>query len=72
MSAETQEILDRALGLSATEKARIIDELLFSLERPDEVTDALWRKEIEDRIQAYNAGSLKSLSLDEVLSKYCK
>jgi putative addiction module component (TIGR02574 family) len=72
MSAETQEILDRALGLPAIEKARIVDELLSSLEQPDEVVDALWRKEVEDRIQAYNAGSLKSVSLDEVLSKYRK
>ena len=72
MSVETQEILDRALGLPAVEKARIVDELLSSLDRPDEVIDALWRKEVEDRIKAYNAGTLKSVSLDEVLSKYRK
>jgi putative addiction module component (TIGR02574 family) len=72
MSVETQEILDRALGLPAVEKARIVDELLSSLNQPDEAIDALWRKEVEDRITAYNAGTLKSVSLDEVLSKYRK
>ena len=72
MSAETQEILDRALGLPAVEKARLVDELLSSLDRPAEAIDALWRKEVEDRIKAYNAGTLKSVSLDEVLSKYRK
>ena len=72
MSVDTQEILDRALGLPAVEKARIVDELLSSLDRPDEALDALWRKEVEDRIKAYNAGTLKSVSLDEVLSKYRK
>ena len=72
MSAETQEILDRALELPAAEKARIVDELLSSLNRPDEAIDALWRQEVEDRIKAYNAGTLKSVSLDEVLSKYRK
>jgi putative addiction module component (TIGR02574 family) len=72
MSLETQEILDRALGLPAVEKARIVDELLSSLNQPDEAIDALWRKEVEDRIKAYNAGTLKSVSLDEVLSKYRK
>jgi putative addiction module component (TIGR02574 family) len=72
MSVETQEILDRALGLPAVEKARIVDELLSSLHQPDEAIDALWRKEVEDRIKAYNAGTLKSVSLDEVLSKYRK
>jgi putative addiction module component (TIGR02574 family) len=72
MSVETQEILDRALGLPAVEKARIVDELLSSLNQPDEAIDALWRKEVEDRITAYNVGTLKSVSLDEVLSKYRK
>lgn len=72
MSVETQEILDRALGLPAVEKARLVDELLSSLDRPDEAIDALWRKEVEDRIKAYNAGTLKSVALDEVLSKYRK
>jgi putative addiction module component (TIGR02574 family) len=72
MSAETQEILARALGLPAVEKARIVDELLSSLNSPDEAIDVLWRKEVEDRIKAYNAGTLKSISLDEVLSRYRK
>ena len=72
MSVETQEILDRALGLPAVEKARIVDELLSSLNQPDEAIDALWRKEVEDRIKAYNAGTLKSVSLNDVLSKHRK
>jgi putative addiction module component (TIGR02574 family) len=72
MSVETQEILDRALELPVLEKARIVDELLSSLHQPDEAIDALWCKEVEDRIKAYNAGALKSVSLDEVLSKYRK
>ena len=72
MSVETQEILDRALELPTVEKARIVDELLSSLNPPDEAIDALWREEVEDRIKAYNAGALKSVSLDEVLAKYRK
>jgi len=72
MSAETQEILERALGLPAAEKARIVDELLTSLDEPDETIDALWRKEVEDRIKAYNAGTLKSISLEDVIAKYHK
>lgn len=72
MSTETQEILDRALALPAVEKARIVDQLLSSLDEPDEAIDALWRKEVEDRIQAFRAGTLKSVSLEEVLAKYRK
>ena len=72
MSTETQEILNRALGLPAIDKARIADELLASLDHPDQAIDALWRQEVEDRIAAYKAGILKSVSLEEVLAKYRK
>ena len=44
MSTETQEILNRALELPAADKARIADELLASLNQPDEAIDALWKK----------------------------
>ena len=70
MSAEHNDILNRLLELPAVEKARLVDQLLSSLDEPDEAIDALWRKEVEDRIQAYRAGQLKSVSLEEVLAKY--
>ena len=72
MSTETREVLDRALELPAVEKARLVDQLLSSLDEPDEAIDALWRKEVEDRIQAYQTGKLKSVSLSDVLEKYRK
>jgi putative addiction module component (TIGR02574 family) len=72
MSVETQEILDRALKLSAVEKARLVDELLSSLDKPDAAIDALWRKEVEDRIMAFNTGHLRAVSLEQVLAKYRK
>ncbi len=72
MSTETQEIIDRALSLPPTDKARVVDELLSSLDQPDEAIDALWRKEVEDRIKAHKEGTLKSVSLEEVLAKYRK
>ena len=72
MSVETQEILDRALKLPAVDKARLVDELLSSLDKPDAAIDALWQKEVEGRIKAYNAGSLRAVSLEQVLAKYRK
>ena len=36
----------------------------------DEAIDVLWRKELKDRINAYSEGSLKSVSLEEVVAKY--
>ena len=68
----TEQIIDQVLSLPPADKARVVDELLSSLDQPDEAIDALWRKEVEDRITAYNSGSLKSVSLEEALSKYRK
>jgi putative addiction module component (TIGR02574 family) len=72
MSIEPREILDLAMGLPAVEKARLVDQLLSSLDEADEAIDNLWRKEVEDRIEAYRAGKLKSVSLADVLAKYGK
>jgi putative addiction module component (TIGR02574 family) len=59
------------MGLPAVEKARLVAQLLSSLDEPDEAIDNLWRKEVEDRIEAYRAEKLESVSLSEVLAKYC-
>jgi putative addiction module component (TIGR02574 family) len=72
MSAETKDIRNRALELPPVEKARLVDELLSSLDEPDEAIDALWRNEVEDRIEAYRTGKLQSVSLADVLAKYRK
>ena len=70
MSTQTKEILNQALGLPPIEKARLVDCLLSSLDKPDEAIDNLWREEVEKRLEAHQAGKLNSVSLSQVLSKY--
>jgi putative addiction module component (TIGR02574 family) len=70
MAPDTKHILRDALKLSAVERARLADHLLSSLDQPDENVDALWRKEAEDRLNAYRAGKLKAVPLKEVLEKH--
>lgn len=72
MATDTRQILKEALELPAIERASLADQLLSSLDKPDEHIDALWRKEIEDRINAYQAGKMRSVTLEEVLSRYRK
>jgi putative addiction module component (TIGR02574 family) len=64
------EILKGALNLRPAEKAELIDKLLSSLDKPDKELDELWAKEAEDRIEAYEQGKIKALTLKEVLEKY--
>lgn len=63
-------LLKEVLNLNPLEKANIIDELLKSLDEPDEAIDQLWIQEAESRIDAYEKGQLKSVSVNEVFSKY--
>lgn len=72
MTAKTREILQQALQLPAAEKARLVEELLLSLDRPDPALDESWRKEVEDRIRAHASGELRSVPLEQVLEKYRK
>lgn len=70
MGTEAKQVEQMAMRLSAVEKARLVDRLIASLDRPDGKTDELWKKEVEDRIEAYRAGRMKSVSLGEVLARY--
>ena len=72
MATDTRYILREALKLPAVERANLAEHLLSSLDQPDEHVDALWSKEVEDRVNAYQSGKIKAVSLKEVLSKYKK
>jgi putative addiction module component (TIGR02574 family) len=63
-------IFKEALMLKPAEKAQLIDKLLSSLNSPDKEIDVLWAKEAEDRIDAYDQGKIKAISLEKVLQKY--
>jgi len=66
----TDNILKEALTLGPSEKAQLIDKLISSLDKSDKEIDKLWAKEAEDRIDAYDQGKLKAISLEKVLQKY--
>jgi len=68
--AAINEILKEALTLKPAQKAELIDKLLSSLDRPDKELDELWAKEAEERIEAYEQGKIKALTLEQVLEKY--
>ena len=66
----TDNIIKEALTLRPSEKAQLIDKLISTLDKPDSEIDELWAKEAEDRIDAYDQGKLKAISLEKVLQKY--
>jgi len=66
----TDNIFKEALTLSPSEKAQLIDKLISTLDKPDSEIDKVWAKEAEDRIDAYDQGKLKAVSLEKILQKY--
>jgi len=66
----TTDNFKEALTLSPSEKAQLIDKLISTLDKSDKEIDELWAKEAEDRIDAYDQGKIKAISLEKVLEKY--
>jgi len=64
------EILREALPLKPAQKAELVDRLLSSLDNPDEEIDRLWAQEAQSRIDAYEKGKIKTITLEKVLEKY--
>ena len=66
----TDNVFKEALNLRPFEKAQLIDKLLSILDKPDKEIDELWAREAEERIDAYDQGKIKAISLEKVLQKY--
>ncbi|MHC1729049.1 MAG: addiction module protein [Syntrophobacteraceae bacterium] len=67
---DTNEVFKEALALKPAQKAELIDKLLSSLDKPDKDIDELWAREAESRINAYEKGRIKEVTLEKVLKKY--
>ena len=68
--ANIDNLLKEALTLNSSEKAQLVDKLLSILDKSDKEIDRLWAEEAEDRIDAYDQGKIKKITLEKVLEKY--
>jgi len=68
----TKEIIDQAMALPAEERVIVVEQLLLSLDAPDEELDCIWAEEAEARLDAYERGELDTVSVQEAMAKYDK
>ena len=68
--ATPKEIIKEVISMSPTKQAELLDLLIRVLDKPDEKLDKLWAEEAESRLDAYQRGELRALSVEEVLAKY--
>ena len=70
MTIQTQQVLEKAIHLPPVERAKLVEQILSSFDRPyREEIDALWAKEAEDRIDAYDQGKIKAIPASQVFEK---
>jgi putative addiction module component (TIGR02574 family) len=70
MSSRGTQVLKEALSLPAAERAEIAERLLSSLDPPSQVgIDALWGKEAEERLDAFDRGEIKAIPAKEVFEQ---
>ena len=68
--ATPKKALEEAISLDPADRAKLVDQLIHSLDKPDAELDRLWAEEAESRLAAYKSGELKAVSIEEVLAKY--
>ena len=67
MSTLVEELSARAETLSAEDRARLVEELLDSLQgESDPEADSAWDREIERRVAEIESGAVKLVSAEEV------
>ena len=68
MSDHGRRVLSDALELPPVERAELVEEIMSSFDFPAGAeVDALWAREAEDRIDAYETGKLKARSAVEII-----
>ncbi len=63
----TKELLDAAMKLKPEERLTLLEGLIETLDHPDKTLDAIWAEEAEKRLQAFEAGTLKTIASNELL-----
>lgn len=70
MTDAAKNLSAQACKLPPAGRIELVDDILASLDEPDQVMDRLWAREAEERLAAYRRGEIKALPLEEVLAKY--
>ena len=72
MNERVKKLTEEAAKLSPEERSELIEGILTTLNPVDPEIDALWLKESERRMEAYDQDEMIAIDADEVLAKYLK
>ncbi|MFZ4437525.1 MAG: addiction module protein [Syntrophales bacterium] len=66
----TAQLAKKAIELRPTERIRLVEAILYSLDKPDADIEKSWIAEAEARYEAYKRGELKAIDWDEIRKRY--
>ena len=70
MATQADKLVSEIRALPDEEKLRVLDAILTDLDQPDDEIDRIWADEARKRWNSYKAGKLKTVSYEELMSKY--
>jgi putative addiction module component (TIGR02574 family) len=72
MNTRTTLIAEEAERLPATDRIKLVEHLLTTLDKPDPEIDQAWVEESERRLDAYLRGETTARDAKDVLAKHLK
>ncbi len=67
---DSKAILDKALQLKPAERLLLLEMLAKSLNNPDAKSEEIWKKEAEERVKYLKEGKVKTITLEEIKTRY--
>ncbi len=64
------QLAKKATGLKPLERIRLVEAILYSLDKPDPDIEQSWIAESEARYEAYKRGELDAIDWDEIKKRY--
>ena len=70
MESHLDKLVSEIHALTDEEKLRVVDAILTDLNNPHRDIDHIWLLEAKERWARYKAGQLRTVSYEELISKY--
>ncbi|NQT70033.1 MAG: addiction module protein [Desulfobacteraceae bacterium] len=64
------QLAKKAIELKPVERIRLVEAILYSLDKPAEHFERGWIAESEARYEAYKRGELEAIDWDEIKTRY--
>ena len=64
------QLAKKATGLQPIERIRLVEAILYSLDKPDPDIEQIWIAESEARYEAYKRGEIDAIEWEEIKKRY--